>query len=1159
MHHRQRWLITAVAMLATSWPAAAADDGRPALGSQGSGVVDDAGRQVGPGPDLTLVGPAPARPDDDPRAPWVKALEWLQTYLGALNKLEQDLFNIKAALRAGQLRIKELQDEIADYTRSRDKAVSDTFRDFMNERLFESNAELQALEAEQRQLTASAGARWAQALDNLDAKIADAGDFPQFQQALQALRGTVVQKQSLSELEVLLSSGQSQEFRSRAVAVANQHPALQAPVLMLRVADYLERGQGREALYAARLGMQQFPDNPAFQLYAGAMETSYLRMIAAKATGDGADVQRAWNDYSGSVSDSYIKQTFFGGLTRPLQYLVGQTDALETLHGNATDRAVMEHNGIQLMLRLRAKGLSFDEIRNLTTDQLRSKATDLFGSQVDLSHESALALSLSLRAAFRNDDVQRVLTQNKQQFDVDLGRSYFSGDEYDDGIIEYATDAINVKNAILFLGPSAVVGYGARQPGMLAQFAQKLGAPQQVAQAFSSGTGAVTVRDWLFARPSMQAIAAALGRTRGGQSMAKGLETLRYLRYDAPGIVNFGTGLAEAAAQMVMFEVGGRMGHALGGEFGEFVGQALVMLAGNPIADAQAASEKQLAATAEQMARTRAAWERQNQVLKQVRLPVHQGVEAATAGKTLTAVERQAIESAVQTANQLAASPVDDIMARAAADEAGALANAGRHLLDGQDDLARMADDLAAGIEQRATKAVRSLEAGENAARNTARLAPPEPRPGATRANTGQPALENPSWPARGSSTRVLPREGAPPPPAAPAPPPSELPATMAAPAQLGDEAMAAGQFGEAVAHYRTAFREAAAPELRELAYRRLREAREAAKYTQALEARGRQVDLRQVARQTDQAMEEFTAAQRQQLARVQYQDTIPMSGTAGGPRKVVDAQGNAIGIWKPKSPPSGRNLGQMADDGQLMAEVLYSRLAKRLGLRVPHAEPHTLTELVNGQAVRHEGVLIRWIDEAQELAQLTPGARTALKQQLAELRAFNVFMGNYDVHMGNYMVDRAGHVWGIDAGMAMLGTPRNAADIAGRIVPGLDTAGSEAVVWSRAWRDWYHFHDNPQVRDAVTRLDDVLAYDDMANVSRNIRRLGDGRLLDDVEAVLGPQHPWLDEVKSTLNERRVRLDELLQERWQPAPTGPPRGALLPFPSPRPVALAPAA
>jgi len=1147
-------------LLTAALPLRAADDARPELGKQGSGVVDESGKKVGNGPDLRLVGPAPEKPDNDPRAAWVKALEWLQTYLGGLNQLEQDLFNLKASLRTGQLRLKELRDEIADYTRSRDKAVSDTFRDFMNERLFESSAELQALEEEQRKLLAAAEARWTQALGNLDAKIAEASDFPQFQQALQALRGSVVQKQSLSELELLLSSGQSQAFRSKANAVTNQHPALQSPVLMLKVADYLERGQGREALYAARLGQQQFPDNPAFNLYASAMETSYLRMISAKSAGDGADVHRAWNDYSGSVSDSYVKQTFFGGLTRPLQYLVGQADALETLHGNATDRAVMEHNGIELLLRLRAKGLSFDEVRNLSTQDLRSRAPDLFGRNVDLSEESAKGLSLAIRAAFQNDDVRRVLTQNKQQFDVDLGRSYYSGDEYDDGLIEYAVDAINVKNTILFLGPSAVVSYGARSPGMLTKLAQNLGAPEKLAQAFSSGlggTGAVTVRDWLFARPSMQAIAATLSRTRGGQSMAKGLETLRYLRYDAPGVVNFGTGLAEAAAQMVMFEVGGRMGHALGGDFGEFVGQALVMLAGNPIADAQAASQKQLAATAEQMARTRAAWEQQNQVLKGLRAPIHQSVDAAAAGRTLSAAERQALETAVQSADTLAASPVDDVLARAAADEAGALSSAGRHVLDGQDDLARMADDLATGIETRTTQAVRSIEAGEAAARRATLTAPPELPPGTARARTGQPALEQSTWPAKSSNTQIVPPDGLPARPPTPTTPPPELPSTLTAPAQLGDEAMAAGEFGEAVAHYRTAFREANAPAVRDQAYRKLMEAREAAKFTQALEARAQRVDLREVARKTDQAMEEFTAAQRQQLQNVNYDSTIPMSGTAGGPRKVVDAQGNALGVWKPASPPSGRNLGQMNEDGQMVAEVLYSRFARALGLRVPHAERHVLTQVINGQVVQHEGVLIRWIDNAQELSQLTPGARTALKQQLAKLRALNVFMGNYDVHMGNYMVDRAGNVWGIDAGMSMLATPRIPADRAALIVPGIDTAGSDAVVWSRTWRDWYHHHSNPTVRRDVSGLDDVLAFEDMQQVAQDIRRLGNQRIHDEVRSVMGANHAHFDDVYSTLNERRRVIEDLLTERWKPAPA--PRGALLPFPVRPALELRPAA
>ena len=1132
----------------------AADDSRPELGSQGSGVVDENGQKVGDGPDLHLVGPAPPEPEDDARAPWIQSMEWLRTFLDGLGRTEKDLVYLKASLWAGQIRLRELRDELADYTKTRDKALTDGLKMYLNERIFQASTEVAELEAEQRKLMVNAMGRWQETLGNLDAKIAESEDFPAFQSALRNLRESVVQKQSLSELEVLLSGGLSQEFRAKANQAVAAHPALESPVLMLKVADLVERGQGREALYAARLGQERFPDNPAFNLCAEEMETSYLRMISAKAAGDGAEIHRAWNGYAGTVTDSYVREFFFGGLTKPLQYFTGQADALETLHGNATDRAVMEHNGIEVILRLRAKGLSFDEIRGLSSEQLRQRAGELFGDQVDLSAESARGLSLALRAAFRNDDVQRVLTQNKQQFDVDLGRSYYGAEEYDSGILEYAVDAVNVKNVILFFGPSAVVSYGARQPGMMAQLAQRMGAPEKLAQAFSPGTGAVTVREWIGARPTMQAMAAALGRTRGGKAALQGLETLRYMRYDAPGAVQFGTGLTEAAAQMVMFEAGGKVGHALSGEFGEFIGQALVMLAGNPIADVQAASEKELLATAEQMQRTRAAWERQNQVLKKLRAPIHQSVEAAAAGDTLVLAERQALQAAVNEADTLALKVGESALEQATADEASALASAGRHVLQGEEDLAKLADDLAEGIERNADEAAESLVAGERATRRLAANAPPEPPGPPPRARTGQVALENESWPTKGSQTRRLDRSQRPV-TETPGPEPPPLPEPVEAPLKLGDAAMTEERFGDAVAHYRTAFREAETNAARAEAYTKMRDARGAAQYTQVMESRARRMNMQEVARKADQAMEPFGPVERRALQDIQYEDTIPMKGSAGGPRKVVDKGGRALGVWKPKGVADGRSFGQMNEDGQLIAELLFSRIARRLGLRVPHAEPYTLTQVVNGQVVRHEGVLSRWIPQPRQLSQLTQAARMTLTSKMAKIRALNIYLGNYDVHMGNYIVDRAGNVWGIDAGMAVLATPTDAISSWSRLVPGLDTTGTDALVYSRLLRDWY-----PATRPQIRQLDELMRFEDMVGVADDLKALDSTALGAEIEAVMGAHHPMFGEVNHTLDTRRLLIRRLLVEGFDTAPPPrPTRGALLLFPQPWPVALRPAA
>ncbi len=1177
--------------LAPRLPWCAAAQG-PVLGSRSSGIVDENKQVVGQGPALKLTGPAPAAPQaapTDARERLMTALRWLKTFLDSVNDLEKDMVKIRAALRSGAVDIRELQDWLKDLRHTRDGAYTDNLRNYCDQSIMARLDDLRAVEHEQDDLIQGAQKRWDDLLSNLKDKIADSSDFPDFQRGLQALQATLAQKKQLADMELNLSAGNSDEFR-RLANDAQQNPALQMPVLLMRIADFMDRGDGRGALYAARLGMERYPDNQAFSLFTQSLETSYLRMISTKAAGDGADIHKAWTDYSGTVSDSYVKQFFFGGLTRSLEWYAGKADALEQLQGAGADRGVMEHNGIELMLRLHDKGLSFDDIRGLSSDALKSKMSELFPQAPSLRPEEAQGLALSLRAALQNDDVQRLFKPNKQQFDVDLGRSYYGAEEFDQGILEYAVDAINVKNALLFLGPSAMVGATRTGGGLLARMASGMGAPEGVVGALSTELeGGMAVREWALARPTLQQAFGYVGGTRAGEVLKTGMEALRYLRYDAPGIVQFGTGLAEAGAQMVMFEAGGKIGHALGGDLGEFIGQALVTLAGNPIADLQAREVKAAESAAQQMAQTRQKWEAMNQVLKQVEAPVEAATKKLAAGGTLAADETAALATASATAKTVVADAAASApgagaggtLIEGAGEQAQALDGAAQALQKGDGEAAEVANGVARDISSEETVRANTLKASEQelaatAGRNrTLRYGEAPPPAGGTQ------RAELDTWVASADQTVVADFREAPPPTPPTPPPAAGAPPTAAEAGKLGDEAMRARNFAEAAGHYQVAAdntieelravnaRKAQpgvdAGELQALEDRekqlqdaltaqrgRLREARQAARYEDALQSRARQnpAQIDALAKKADEALQPFSDATRQDLQTLTTESRTldgstkrvqDMSGTAGGPKKILGPDGELLGIWKPAAHPGGSGIQQMNADGQGIAEVVFSRLAQKLGLRVPHAEPMVLREVdAAGQVIaEHPGVISHYVPGSRALGTLTPGARAALKDQIASLRALSILTGNYDVHFNNYLIDKAGHVWGIDAGLAAIKDPSFAP--LPQWVPA--PASTQEADWARALRDFRSRGGDY----TVARMDDLITRAELNDTVNKVKGLSDADLRMIVDSVM-PGHADADAVLRTLKARRDGFEEILQDKWPSAPA-PPAGHAWALPS----------
>jgi hypothetical protein len=569
---------------------------------------------------------------------------------------------------------------------------------------------------------------------------------------------------------------------------------------------------------------------------------------------------------------------------------------------------------------------------------------------------------------------------------------------------------------------------------------------------------------------------------------------------------------------------------------GELVAAVVGVPGSGGVAGLEARRQQSLAA----LSRARAERAATEAVLERLRAPVAEAVEAVTRGGTLAAAPSRRLSAAVRQLEEAAAAAREGLarsggttLLRGLADEADSLAAAGRAALYGRRVEAATARHAAETLQGGTREAAETLAGAERrleaATRPALAGAGETVRRGPLRAPASPAPLEDVAPPPR---TRV---------PALSDPPPAGSPKTPApAPPRLAElearaEAlMRAGRFDDAAAalHVASRHREATGNVLTRI-LARLSEARGAARAKSVFQARSRLEGVRRLAAEADEAMRPFAEAERAYAKRLGREDMVPLTG-AGGARRIDAPDGKPLGVWKPAA-RSG--VGDLDEEGQLIAEVVQSRLGRLLGLRVPHAEPL----VVDGVP----GVLVRWIPQTTDLSRLSPGARAALKDQVAAFRPLQIVTGNYDIHHGNLKVDRAGRVWAIDAGMSHLTTPNVPVSTMSRhAAPGGFRERPEAgalLNWTRWFRDWYSEigADPAAVHHApVRRLEGLLAGAEMRGSGQALRRVTDeelGSLLDDVMRHAPSERHRTEDVLRTLSARRDALPDLLNERWADA------------------------
>jgi len=199
-------------------------------------------------------------------------------------------------------------------------------------------------------------------------------------------------------------------------------------------------------------------------------------------------------------------------------------------------------------------------------------------------------------------------------------------------------------------------------------------------------------------------------------------------------------------------------------------------------------------------------------------------------------------------------------------------------------------------------------------------------------------------------------------------------------------------------------------------------------------------------------------------------------------------------------------------------------------GVNVTYIDPKTGTRVTGAR----DGILVRYIEGTKSMGALTEPEIYAMKEDLAMMRVFRLWLADTDPHMGNFLVAANGEIFPIDFGFANL-TRR----LSFRQLP-KDTFNSQKEMLENAlaFRNLVdkHYPKDPSavLYRWIDRIDGMLNYDDMEKTVEGIKSLctqNNGKGLRDIlERNLPPEE--VQEMLDVLVERAHLLEGVLKTRF---------------------------
>jgi len=900
---------------------------------------------------------------------------------------------------------------------------------------------------------------------------------------------------ALAKAELYLSSGQGDKFRE-ASRGAREFGKYEAQVCMMEALHFHSKKDFRHAMQMYRrvmdmtapkgetaaaltrdqakiTGEEQSMFERARKMV-WTLEHAYLSAIDEKASGEAAAVRAksAQRLKKGGEEGwfEWLKGHLKMGVVSATSAIVGREDALEGLASKYQQDVAAQHCGLLLAKSLHERGVPLDQIDGLSNEAfiklVKSKFTKL---KSDITPKQALRMRAAIKAAYQNPDMKRLGAQTKQMMNVDTGTPYFNSDEYNETALEWWGDIVNVWNVATMLGPMSTF---------------KIGGKVQVTGNWgwiggSKPAGSILTAKEAFARGiGLPKVVAAIGKTKAGKIMvgqfAKFFEKSGWLKDRALDAT------IQLAACKVGEATGGSIGVAMGSDgkaeaeagrmFAELftawgAGDVDVMkklMIRNHIAPKHLKglikAAEQIAESSEEAAKTTGKYVRQ---LNDVQPEVAEGGLSRTARKAVRRSMKEIQDEITDAARKFQAGEGTPELCRKiesleAAYEGLAAADAG---MLGQSktwqDIVQEAADSANAEARLAAQQAKNLKQVSQ----QLQAAADETGVGRRVVKTGGVG----AGPDAGVKTGVAPAD--------------KMPVELKAGSTLSkdvDQLVLDGDYQKAIANYE----------------RRLALLKQFG-MGESFEAKDIAVKLRQT-RAISAAHYRLSAADDAPNLRhaddiapgeIEGMDANPekyvktrIAGTGGDPTYsdpywVWEMQGDRavkVGVFKGSGP-------DFPDGYDLRAEVLYYKIAKKIGVDVPACKIGTMT--INGKKVK--GLFVRMAPGAA-LEAYDNATHIALKTQLARDKTLAALLGDHDRRPANYLVSGKGNVTSIDHGMA---------DPCGR-----------------------------KLGEAVSFADD-----DIAGEAMRTRIVGEGRVRQGLEYL--DQHITIEDMRPTINKLKALFE----------------------------------
>ena len=475
----------------------------------------------------------------------------------AVGKLRHRIDQLRLILREDDVDdgIFDASEELHDWwcsTRDRISAAtpSAALKQAIRKRIAELEGQLGEIEKEQAEVLT----KQERLLDDIEHELDRYGrdiENGSLRRGVEAQRRALTFMRELGMLELKLASGRRPDFDAAAQNLLRAGKHDSAVRFMQGLAE-LEDEQPRAALRAFRLALEADPKNAGASEQLRLIEAAYLRRIDAQVLGEAAALRKlCMTRLEAGGEDGYwgaLKAHLTIGIFSATSALAGREDALSDLASIYADDAAATHAGLMIATRLREKGLALDYIEQMNNVEFIAALADHFGKDVDAP--TARRMRASLKAAFRNPDLNRLLEGSRAQLAVDRGSSYLDTAEFRNHWLQDLGDGINVKNMAIMLGPMSVLRANG-QTATLAYWGRFMGSAQ-------APRDIVTLKDAFASFVGLQKLADRLVETKTGRGCAEAI--LRW--HESTGLVSHL--LADALVQQGGIHAAKKVGELVG-------------------------------------------------------------------------------------------------------------------------------------------------------------------------------------------------------------------------------------------------------------------------------------------------------------------------------------------------------------------------------------------------------------------------------------------------------------------------------------------------------------------------------------------------------------------------------------------------------------------